>query len=205
MDHSKLRSLAGIPRLNYAESKQLEERLTEAKAKAEVPEVIFTKKAKSIVKTLVKLNDGDKKKALKALNAYLKTCDKDCGNTEELEKAKASLKEGVDFEEMNIFRLRAGLQPLVEKKEEETPDDDAPAEGEEDKDAKEEDEDDLPSIVKKLAKKAVGKEEEELEELLMKVYEAGFSDGKKAKDEESDESAEDEEGTDKKAKEKDAE
>lgn len=203
MDQHKLRSLAGLTRMTYEETKVYEaKKLSDVKAKTDVPEGTFTKKANSIVKTLVKLHDGDKAKALKALTFYINRAGSGVSNVGELEKAKAKLKEGVEFDEANIFRVRAGLKPLVEKKEEE----EVEVEVEEKETGEEEEEDDLPAIVKKLAKKAVGKEEEELEELLLKVYEAGYSDGQKdgKDDEEADQDDKKEEKAAKKS-EKDAE
>jgi hypothetical protein len=207
MDQHKLRSLAGLTRMTYEESKVYEaKKLSDVKAKTDVPEGTFTKKANGIVKTLLKLHDNDKAKAMKALVFYINRAGSGVSNADELEKAKAKLKESIDFDEMNVFRVRAGLKPLVEKKEEE----EVEVEVETETDGKgkdgEEEEDDLPSIVKKLAKKAVGKEEEELEELLLKVYQAGYSDGQKdgKDDEEADEDDKKEEKAAKKA-EKDAE
>lgn len=204
MDAHKLRSLAGLPRLNYEQSKMLEQKLSDVKPKVDVPDGTFTKKAKSIVSTLVKIHNGDKKKALKSLVFYINRAGKDVSNLTELEKAKNALKESVEFDDVNVFRARAGL-PLLEKKEETEQEEDVPEDN--DKEDKEsDDEEDLPSIVKKLAKKAVGKEEEELEELLMKVYQAGLADGEKSKEENSEEELPDDENADdKKPKEKDVE
>jgi hypothetical protein len=73
-------------------------------------------------------------------------------------------------EDMDLFRKLAGLPELVKEDDEEseTPDEEK-VEGEEEE---------LPSIVTKIAAKVEGKTGDELADLINKVYEAGFEDGK---------------------------
>lgn len=93
-------------------------------------------------------------------------------------------------EQKNWIRKMAGLV-ITEKEEKEEPADDKDADKEsKPDDAEEEPEDELPEIVGKLAKKAVGKDEEAMVELLLKVYQAGFSDGETAAKEEPEEGEE---------------
>lgn len=172
MENKRLQELAGL----ITEGKKWS---GDVKAKVEVPEGTFTKKAGAIVKTMLKLHGGDRGAAMKALTFFMNRAGDKLENKEELDKAKAKLKsmeESIDS--ANNFRRIAGL-PLLEKK---MPDEEIDAiddeSGEAPKGKKgEEDEESLPSIVTKIAKKAEGKKAEELEKLIMKVYDAGFKDG----------------------------
>lgn len=184
MENYELRKLAGLPTT-----------LTEKKwsgdvvAKTEPAEGTFTKKAGAIVKELMKVHGGDAGKAMKALTFYCNRAGKDCENMAELDKAKEMLHKKVKMESINVTRVMAGLPRLVEDKEDGDGDADDMPMAKDDKAAKEEDkeeEDDMPKIVKKLAKnvaKKFGLDEEkdgeELEALLMQVYEAGLKDGAK--------------------------
>ena len=176
MDENALRRLAGLPTLKESVLQEKKKQLSDVKAKVEVPEGTFTKKAGAIVKTLLKLHDGDVGKAIKALSFYINRAGKDVANKDQLDAAKEQLKAKNLKESFEFMRKIAGL-PVLEKKEkaEEEPADDegAAAEGE----ASEEEEETVPSIIKKIAKKAEGKTGEDLEVLLQKVYDAGFKDG----------------------------
>lgn len=180
MENTRLRQLAGM----LTEKKWS----GDVKAKVEVPEGTFTKKAASIVSTLIKLHDGDVGKASKALNFYINRAGKDVENKEQLDAAKALFKEKIAAknESLEAVRKLAGMMTEKKKAADEEEDLDAmdaenASEGEEGK--KEEEEEELPKIVTKIAKQAEGKDVEALEKLIMKVYEAGFKDGKKAAEE----------------------
>jgi hypothetical protein len=70
-------------------------------------------------------------------------------------------------EDMDLFRKLAGLPAIV--KEEGDDEESEMPEGEEEE---------LPSIVTKIAAKVEGKTGDELADLINKVYDAGFADGK---------------------------
>jgi hypothetical protein len=174
MDNNELRRLAGI---------QLDEKAKwsgDVKAKVEVPEGTFTKKAAKIVSTLIKLHDGDVGKAMKALTFYINRAGKNCDNCEELDKAKEMMKAKEMKESINVIRRMAGL-PILEKKDDDMEPADDASEGEEGQE--EEEEEELPKIVQKIAKQAEGKDVEALEDLIMKVYQAGHKDGMKEAEE----------------------
>jgi hypothetical protein len=178
MENMRLRQLAGL----LTEKKQL----SDVKAKVEVPEGTFTKKAASIVSTLIKLHDGDVGKASKALTFFINRAGKDCDNKDQLDAAKALFKEKIAAKNESLDSVRKLAGMIVEKKKAAGEDmDDMSAEDESTgaEGKKEEEEEELPKIVTKIAKQAEGKDVEALEKLIMKVYEAGFKDGKKAAEE----------------------
>ena len=178
MENMRLRQLAGL----LTEKKWS----GEVKAKVEVPEGTFTKKAASIVSTLIKLHDGDVGKASKALTFYINRAGKDVENKEQLDAAKALFKEKIAAKNESLDSVRKLAGMIVEKKKAADEDmDDMSAEDESSGAAgkAEEEEEELPKIVTKIAKQAEGKDVEALEKLIMKVYEAGFKDGKKAAEE----------------------
>ena len=174
-DILRIRQLAGLStdRAAMALYEAKKKQLSDVVAKVEVPEGTFTKKASAIVKTLLKLHDGDVGKSIKALTFYMNRAGKDCENKEQLDAAKEQLKARNLKESFDLLRKLSGMEPIVEKKEKAEGDDaEAPVEGDD-----EEAEEDIPAIIKKIAKKAEGKTGEDLEALLQKVYDAGFKDG----------------------------
>lgn len=178
MDIKKLKELAGI---SIAEGKKWS---GDVDAKVEIPEGLFTKKAAKIVSTLVKLHGGDLGKAMKALSFYINRAGKGVENADELEKAKELLKDKEAKAKMNEVRSLAGLPLLREDAADGDGDGDADDSSSESKKDGEDEEETIPSIVKKIAKKAEGKSADELEDLIMKVYDAGMKDGRKAAEEE---------------------
>jgi|SRR5579859_224655 len=174
MENQRLKELAGL----ITEKKWS----GEVKTKWKPTEGTFTGKAGSIVKALLDA-PGGAKKAMSRLNFYINRAGDKLENREELEKAKAALEKKIAAmkEEVEGVARRAGI--ILEKKSE--PEDMEPdmdmGDGDEAPKAKgdDEEEESLPKIVKKIAKKAVGKDVEELEELIMKVYSAGHKDGEK--------------------------
>lgn len=169
----RIRQLAGLStdRATMAVLEGKKKQLSDVVAKVEVPDGTFTKKAGAIVKTLLKLHDGDVGKSIKALSFYMNRAGKDCENKDQLDAAKEQLKAKNLKESFDLLRKLSGMTPIVEKKEKAEGDDtEAPADDEEA-------EDDIPAIIKKIAKKAEGKSGEDLEALLQKVYDAGFKDG----------------------------
>lgn len=85
MENQRLKELAGL----ITEGKKWS---GDVKAKVEVPEGTFTKKAGAIVKTMLKLHGGDSGAAMKALTFFMNRAGDKLENKEELDKAKAKLK-----------------------------------------------------------------------------------------------------------------
>jgi hypothetical protein len=180
MENQRLRELAGL----------VTEKLWsgEVKTKWTPPAGLFTGTPKQIVAGLLKA-PGGRSKAMSRLNFYINRAGKKLSAEDKarLEKAKDMLRINNEsyLQEVEAYARRAGL--ILEKKkdtEDEDPDMDLGDEdGGADKD-KEEDKEELPKIVKSIAKKAVGKDEEALEDLIMKVYTAGHKDGMKDKEDE---------------------
>jgi len=192
LNETRLGRLAGIADI-------LTEKKKSKKVKAAkwtpAPE-FFSNSSTEIVKGLLAAPGGHAK-ALSRLNTYItragdKLSDKDKSRLgdakEKLAKKVASIQE-----EISETARRCGIF-LERKKPDEDPDmnlpgdEEAPPEGDdappakdgEEEASKSEDENELPKIVQRIAKKAVGKDEEELADLLMKVYDAGFKDGVKS-------------------------
>ena len=152
----------------------------------------------------------DHKAASSSLNFYINRQGKNMDEKDKarLENAKELLKKHYEVKESALAALRkmSGIpaKPLTEDaadgdptpEEQEAEAKKADGEDGDNKDGKKNDneEDDLPKVVTKLAKavakkfgigdpKQEGKDVEELEELLLKVYEAGVKDGMKQKEE----------------------
>jgi hypothetical protein len=191
MDNYELRKLAGL-------TTSTPTTLTEKKWSGEVEpkthpaEGTFTKKAAAVVKELMKVHNGDAGKAMKALNFFMNRAGEKLENKAELEKAKEMLHAKVKMEDINAVRRRAGLPIIVEKKDEdeELEMNDDGGEEKDDAKAEEEEEEELPAIIKKIAKAMAkkfgfgspeqdGKDVDDAEEMLMKVYQAGLKDGAK--------------------------
>lgn len=175
MNNHKLRVLAGLSTDGVP--------MEEAKKPAvEIDPALFAKKSKGMVKGLLKC--CDLQAAIKAVKKQLKG--EDVENAEELQKALDALTAMKLHEEMNYARKVAGLPLIAEKKDES--DDEADDEANDEADdsdksgeAEEEEEEDIPSIVKKMAAKLLKggmPDEDKLADVLMKVYDAGVTDGK---------------------------
>ncbi len=186
MENQRLKELAGL----ITEKKWSGKVATKWKPE----EGLFTKKAGAIVAALMAA-PGGAKKAMSRLNFFINRAGEKLENKEELEKAKAAVSKKIAAmkEEIEGVARRAGILTEAKKKHEDfedsEPDMDMGDGGEEAPKAKgkgDEEEETLPKIVKKIAKKAVGKDVEELEDLIMKVYNAGHKDGEKAASEEGD-------------------
>src|SRR5271167_293657 len=179
MENQRLKELAGL----ITEKKWS----GEGKAKWKPEEGLFTKGSGAIVKALLAA-PGGAKKAMSRLNFFINRAGEKLENREELEKAKAAIEKKIAAmkEEVEGVARRAGI--ILEKKSE--PEDMEPDMDMGDEEAPkakgDEEEETLPKIVKKIAKKAVGKDVEELEDLIMKVYNAGHKDGEKAASDEGD-------------------
>jgi hypothetical protein len=202
-DNLRLKELAGLTEAKKWSAK--------VETKWEAPEGFFEKPAAAIVKGLVAAHK-DHKAASSSLNFYINRQGKNMDEKDKarLDNAKELLKKHYEVKESALAALRkmSGIpaKPLTEDAADgdPTPEEQEAAadkgEGDNaDKDGKkkknnEEEEDDLPKVVKKLAKavakkfgigdpKQEGKDVEELEELLLKVYEAGVKDGMKQKEE----------------------
>lgn len=166
-----------------------EKKLSAVKAKWSPPEGFFSQSSTEIVKGLLAAPGGHAK-AMSRLNFYINRAGKklDDKDSARLEKAKDQLSKKLAAikEEAEMYAHRAGVV-LEKKHDDEEPDmdlgDEAPAK---DKKKDDDEEETLPKIVLKIAKKAVGKSEEDLADLLMKVYETGFKDGVKSTEEDKD-------------------
>jgi Protein of unknown function (DUF3175) len=188
MEATRLKELAGL----MTEKKWS----GDVKTKWTPPKDLFTKGASEIVKGLLAAPGGHSK-AMSRLNFYINRAGKNLSDEDKarLEKAKNELKKKNEeyFTAVDAFARRAGL--IVERKKPEDEEPDMDMDGDEEPKGEEpkakgepksepkgggEDEDTLPKIVKRIAKKAVGKDVEELEDLIMKVYDAGHKDGEKA-------------------------
>lgn len=194
MNTNRVASLAGI----LSEKKWSDK----VKAKWSPPEGFFSGSADEIVKGLLAAPGGHAK-AMSRLNFYINRAGKKLSDADKtrLDKAKDSLSKKIEAmqEEAAAYAKRAGLLYEKKKFDDEDPDmdmgdEEAPADDKKDGEGGEET---LPKIVLKIAKKAVGKSEEELADLLMKVYEAGHKDGMK----EAKEASKDDKKSDKKDKE----
>jgi hypothetical protein len=189
-DILRIRQLAGLSTdkasMILAEGKK--KKAEDAAPALEAPEGLFaTGKAAKITKFCK--TAGDLKGAMALFKAGVKSVkDADEDRKAEFDAAKEAITAAFAVKEsFDILRRMAGLAPIVEKKEkaeEESADDAPPAEGDE------EAEEDIPAIIKKIAKKAEGKSGDELEDLLQKVYDAGFKDGIASTKEDADKPAE---------------
>jgi len=206
MENSRLGRLAGIADiLTEAKKKKAKKWVAKVDTKWTPPEGFFSNSSTEIVKGLLAAPGGHAK-AMSRLNFYINRAGSKLKgeDKERLEKAKDALSKKIATmkEEVEQAARRAGV--VIERKkvdDNEDPDMELPAD---DSDASAEDptdedeENSLPKIVLKIAKKAVGKSEEELADLLMKVYDAGFKDGVKSTEEEEPKDDEEGEGKDKK-------
>lgn len=184
----RLRQLAGLSTDSkvLAEAKKKFIAKAEATVKVEPPEGLFAEGSKAKIVKWLKANHKDLKSAMSSLNFYINRAGK--GLDAERKAVLDSCKEALDKayavkESFDLLRKMAGIAILPEAADEV---EDSAGKGDE----AGEEEEELPSIIKKIAKSAEGKSGEELEDLLMKVYEAGKKDGKKeAEETEGDEEA----------------
>lgn len=205
MENNRLGRLAGIADILEEGKKKKSGKKWSGKVSTKwtPPEGFFTNSSTEIVKGLLAAPGGHAK-AMSRLNFYInragdKLEGKDKARLDDA-KDKLSKKLAALKEEQEMFARRAGV--VIEKKHDDEDADpdmdfggddagdfgpDADADAHADKGGKaggEEEEEALPKIVLKIAKKAVGKDEEALADLLMKVYDAGFKDGVKSTEEE---------------------
>ncbi len=161
-----------------------EKKLSAVKAKWSPPEGFFSGSAASIVNGLLAAPGGHAK-AMSRLNFYINRAGKSLKDEDKTRLDAAKEKLSKKLSAMKEYYEVAGLPALVESEdpnmeldEAKKAADDADAEAPKKDDAPaDEEEETLPKIVLKIAKKAVGKDEEALADLLMKVYDAAFKDG----------------------------
>lgn len=179
MNELRIRQLAGLSTDRSVLEESKKKFIAKVEVKEEPPEGLFATGSKGKIVKWLKSSHKDLKSAMSSLNFYINRAGKDLDDDRKavLDAAKEALTKAYEVkEDYNLLRRMAGLPqieiPVVEDEDkEEEPKD------EEGKDKDEEE--DLPSIIKKIAKSAEGKSGEELEELLMKVYNAGHSDAEK--------------------------
>jgi hypothetical protein len=184
INSNRMRELAGLPILT--EKKKLAAVVTQV----EPPEGLFADGSKAKIVKWLKANHPDLKSAMSALSFYINRAGKnlDVDRKEELNAAKEDLRDAFTVKEEQFATLRkwAGLPalPIVEMDDAEA--EEAPKEEPKDSKDDEEAEEEIPSIVTKIAAKAEGMKGDELVDLIGKVYDAGFKDGQKEADEETD-------------------
>lgn len=173
MENNRIRQLAGL----------LTEKKHSSKTKWTPPAGFFSGSASEIVKGLLEAPGGSSK-AMARLNFYVNRAGSNLSDDDKarLEKAKGALSKKLAAMKEEVEKVARAAGVVLERKDE---DDDAAMnmDGEGEGAGKDDEEEELPKIVLQIAKKAVGKDEEELADLLMKVYDSGFKDGVKSTEE----------------------
>jgi len=191
----RLRQLAGLSTDRAVMEAGKDKFISSVKVKVEPPEGLFAKESKAKIVKWLKTNHTDLQSAMSSLNFYINRAGKnlDADRKAELESAKDDLRAAFNVKESfdaNAFRRMAGLPQINIREEDAAPEasdtpspDESTPPADSDTPPAEDEEETLPAIIKKIAKSIQGKEGEELEAALMKVYDAGVTDGKKQAEE----------------------
>lgn len=195
MEKRELQILAGLTEAKWIDS---------AKTKVTPPEGLFASAPVAKVVKWLKANHADFASAMASLNFYINRAGKNlpAERKAELNGAKDKLRSAFKVSESvstSFLAFHAGIRPFIKEEEEKKPDDEEPKDEPKDTDDKgtgdENKDEHLEELLLKVAKKAEGKSAEDMVDMIRQIYQAGFEDGKVAKDSEEEKTEEPTEDT----------